>query len=244
MKAHYLLGGGGFNTKRYPLYSATTAIVEGAVIMKGATPGTNQGFGIIGAPAYPGVLGVTCQADSNTSAGGDSKQDGTAYTRYKLVVNPDCVYQCELTDPTTTNIAVASTSTVTVTITSLEDDIDGGWLWGNDGQVQWIATSAAGSCTTKTATSWTSANKVSRLLPLYKILLDLNTAGTKLLPAAAIGTGKVIVVENYIQFPGGKIDVLDPTKHSGITGATSALGFKMYSDILFQNHAFANIGAS
>lgn len=243
MKAHYLLGGGGFNVKKFPLYSATTAIVEGAVIMKGATPGTNQGFGIIGAPAYPGVIGVTCEPDSNTSAGGDSKQDGTAYTRKKLIINPSCVYQCELTDPTTTAIAVASTSGTTVTITSLEDDIDGGWLWGSDGLVQWIATAAAGSCTTKASTAWTSSTKVSRLLPLYKILLDLNTAGTKLLPAAAIGTGKVIVLENYIQIAGGKIEVLDPTKHAGITNLYAS-GGKLFSDILFQNHAFANIGAS
>lgn len=241
MKFHYTLSGGQTLLKKHPLYSATTAIVAGAVIMKGATPGTNQGFGIIGAPAYPGVLGVTEVADANTSAGGDSKQDGTAYTRYKLCINPDAVFLCEATDPTTTNIAVASTSTVTVTITSLEDDIDGGWLYGSDYQLQWIATSAAGSCTTKTATGWTSATKVTRLLPLFKILLDLNTAGTKLLPAAAIGTGKVIVIENYISRSNGKPEPLDPTKHSGITYDAAT---KIFSDIVFQNHAFANIGAS
>lgn len=241
MKFHYSLGGGGLNMKKYPLYSATTAIVEGAVIMKGATAGTNQGFGIIGAPAYPGVLGVTAEPDTNTSAGGDSKQDGTAYTRYKLIVNPDAVYMCECTDPTTTNIAVASTSGTTVTITSLEDDIDGGWLFGSDYQLQWIATAAAGSCTTKTSTGWTSSTKVTRLLPLFKILLDLNTASTKLLPAAAIGTGKVIVSENYIEVQGAKREVLNPLKHSGVTYTSFA---KLYSDIIFQNHALEPIGAS
>lgn len=241
MKFHYALNGSASRLKKYPLYSATTAIQTGAVIMKGATPGTNQGFGIIGAPAYPGVLGVTEEPDNNTSAGGDSKQDGMAYTRYKLVVNPDAVFLCELTDPTTTNIAVASTSTTTVTITSLEDDIDGGWLFGSDYQLQWIATAAAGSCTTKTATGWTSSTKVTRLLPLFKILQDLNTAGTKLLPAAAIGTGKVITLENYIQLPNSKREVLDPTKHSGVTYNSFT---KLFADIIFQNHAFANIGAS
>lgn len=241
MKFHYSLGGGGLNVKKYPLYSATTAIAAGAAIMKGATPGTNQGFGIIAAPAYPGILGVTEEPDTNTSAGGDSKQDGTAYTRYKLVMNPDAVFIAELTDPVTTNIAVASTSGTTVTITSLEDDIDGGWLYGSDFQLQWIATAASGSCTTKSATGWTSATKVTRLLPLFKILLDLNTAATKLLPAAAVGTGKVIVLENYVEMQGAKREVLNPTKHSGMTLTSFA---KLYSDILFQNHAFANIGAS
>lgn len=242
MKFHYSLGGGGLNMKKYPLYNVGTVIPEGAVVMKGATAGTNQGFGIIGAPAYPGVLGVTAEPDSFTTTQLDSKQDGSKYNRYKLIVNPDAVFLCELTDPTTTAIAVASTSTVTVTITSLEDDIDGGWLWGSDGQVQWIATAASGSCTTKTATGWTSSTKVSRLLPLFKILLDLGTDGTKLLPAAAIGTGKVIVLENYIQLPSGKREVLDPTKHSGNTYTVAQT--KLFSDIVFQNHAFANIGAS
>jgi len=243
MKFHYTMSGAQTFLKKYPLYSATTAIPVGAVVMKGATPGTNQGFGIIGAPAYPGVLGVTEVADTNVVAGGDSKQDGSAFTRYKLCINADAVYLCELTDPTTANIAVASSSTVTVTITSLEDDIDGGWLWGSDGQLQWIATSAAGSCTTKTATGWTSAIKVSRLLPLFKILTDLNTAATKLLPAAAIGTGKIIIVENYVQQkPNARIETLDPTKHSGITMDNTFA--KLFSDIMFQNHALTAIGAS
>lgn len=242
MKFQYCLGGGGVNVKDYPWYSATTAIAEGAVLMKGATFGTNAGFGIIGAPAYAGVIGVAAEADSNTSAGGDSKQDGTKYGRFKTVINPDAVFLCELTDPTTTNIAVASTSSTTVTITNLEDDIDGGWLWGSDGQVQWIATAAAGSCTTKSSTGWTSATKVSRLLGLYKILQDLNTAATLLLPAAAIGTGKIITLENYIQLPGSNREVLDPTRHSGNTYTVSRT--KLFASILFQNHAFAAIGAS
>lgn len=242
MKFHYTLSGAKTHIKKYPLYSATTAIPEGAAVVKGATFGTNAGFGIVSPAAAAGVLGVTAQRDPNTSAGGDSKQDGTAYTRYPVIINPDAVYLCELSKPATAAIAVASSSSTTVTITNLEDDIDGGWLWGSDGGVYWIATAAAGSCTTKGTTGWTSAITVSRLLGLFKILQDLSATAVKLLPAAAIGTGKIITLENYIQYSGGKLEVLDPTKHSAVVSPIAST--KLFADIVFQNHAFANIGAS
>lgn len=242
MKFHYTISGAQAWLKKFPLYSATTAIPAGAAIVKGATFGTNASFGIVSPASAAGIIGVTEQADSNTSAGGDSKQDGTAYTRYKLTCNPDAVYLCELSSPSVAAIAVASVSTVTVTITNSEDDIDGGWAYGSDFQLQWIATAAAGSFTTKTATGWTVSTTITRLLGLFKILQDLDATAVKLKPAAAAGTGKIITVENYIQRSGGtRIEVLDPTKHSGNTYDSTT---KLFADILFQNHAFANIGAS
>lgn len=242
MKLQYTLSGGQVIIKPYPVYWVGAAGLEGAAMVKGATPGTNQGFAIIAPASCAGVLGVTTKAHTLIATQTDSKQDGSVYTREKLIVNSDAVFLCELSAPATAAIAVASTSTTTVTVTNLEDDIDGGWLWGSDGQVQWIAAAAAGSCTTKTATGWTSATTISRLLPLFKILQDLNATADKLLPAAAIGTGKVISVENWIQLAGGKREVLDPTKHSGNTYPIATT--KLFASIMFQNHAFAPIGAS
>ncbi len=237
---HYSLSGAQQIFKKYPLYSAGTTIPSGSAVVKGATPGTNQGFGIVAPASCAGILGVTTIADSLGSQL-DSKQDGTLYTRYKLIINPDAVFNTKIASPSVAAIAVASTSTTTVTITSLEDDIDGGWLYGNDYQLQWIATATSGSCTTKTATGWTSANTVTRVLPLFKILQDLDATANFLKPAAAIGTGKIITLENYITIGGFKREVLDPTKHSG---ATYDAFTTLHADIIFQNHAFANIGAS
>ena len=62
-----------------------------------------------------------------------------------------------------------------------------------------------------------------------------------LLPAAAIGTGKIITLENYIATGGFRRVVLDPTKHAGVTYNAST---KLFADIIFQNHAFSPIGAS
>lgn len=247
MKLHYHLSGGQTFIKKFPLYDAGTVIPEGAAVVKGATPGTNQGFGIVAPAACAGVLGVTAQQDPIVVTQTDSKQDGTVYTRYKVIVNPDAVYLCELSLPATAAIAIASVSAATagatVTVTSLEDDIDGGWLWGSDGVIQWIATSASGSCTIKSANAWTAATTLSRLLPLFKILQDLDATAVKLKPAAAIGTGKIITLENYVQTkPNARIETLDPTKHSGLT--VDVTYGKLFADIIFQNHAFANIGAS
>lgn len=240
MKFHFALNGGGQILKPVPLYSAGTTIPEGAAVVKGATPGTNQGFGIIAPAACAGVLGVTTVADSKAS-GLDSKQDGTAYTRYKVIINPDAVYLAQVASPATAAIAVASTSTTTVTITSLEDNIDGGWLYGSDYQLQYLTASASGSASSKTATGWTSAITVTKVLPLYSILQDLGTDATVLTPAAAAGTGKIIKLENYISISGQKREVMDPTKHSGVVFDAAT---KIYSDIIFQNHALSAIGAS
>lgn len=213
-----------------PYYGNGTAISNGAVMMRGATPGTNQGFAIIGATGLAGVIGVTNELKTVVSAGADSKQDGTAYTYIKIIINPWAVYRAQYD---TGAIAVASTSTTTVTVTSLEDDIDGGWLFGSDGQLQYLTAAAAGSCTTKSTSGWTSATTLQKILPMFHLLGTTGTDGTKLNHAAAVGSGLITVMENYVQARGIPLQRLDPTKHSGLT-LTSG---KLFSDIHFRDMA-------
>lgn len=213
-----------------PYYGNGAAIVNGAVMMRGATPGTNQGFAIVGASGLAGVIGVTNEAKALVAAGADSKQDGTVYTYIKIIMNPWALYRAQYD---TGAIAVASTSTTTVTITSLEDDIDGGWLFGSDGQLQYLTASAAGSCTSKTSSGWTSATTVQKILPMFHLFGTTGTDGSKLNHAAAVGSGLISVLENYVQARGIPLQKLDPTKHSGLT-LTSG---KLFSDIHFRDQA-------
>lgn len=257
MKYSYSLSGGIAKLKLLPVYGNGTAIGVDCGVMKGATAGTNDGFAIVGAPAYPGFLGVMCSPSPAGAAGTDSKEDGTAYTRQRIIINPDAVWRAEHTDPVTAAIAVASTSAATagatITITSLEAGIGGGWLWANflttplgPGEVQYITNNnSGGSCVIKSAqsTAWTSATVVAKIERLGFILSNLDTACLKLKNPVGAGTGKVITVENYIQQkPNARIEVMDPTKHSGV--ALDNTFAKCFSDIIFQNHAYANIGAS
>lgn len=211
-----------------PVYGNGAAIVDGALVMRGATPGTNQGFAILAASGWAGAIGVIQETHALVSAGADSKQDGTAYTFRKVVINPWAVYRAQYD---TGAIAVASTSSTTVTITSLEDDIDGGWLFGNDGQLQYITTASAGSCTTKSATGWTSANTVQKVLPMFHLFGTLDTTAVKLNHAAAVGSGLLANLDNWVEARGIPRQRLDPTKHSGLT-LTSV---RLFSDVHFRD---------
>lgn len=231
MKFHYDLSGAQQMYMDIPVYGNGSAMLEGALVAKGATPGTNQGFAILAPTGLAAVLGLLGELHAAVSAGADSKQDGTAYGFRKVLINPFAVILAEWD---TGAIAVASTSTTTVTITSLEDDIDGGWLLGSDGQLQYLVASAAGSCTTKTATGWTSSTTVQKITPLFHATTTLNSTSTKLNQAAAAGTGKARIIQNYIKANGVPFAVMDPTKHSGLT-LTSP---KVFSDVVFTDHAF------
>jgi hypothetical protein len=231
MKFHFDLTGAQQILMDIPVYGAGAAMLEGAAVARGATPGTNQGFAILAPTGLAAVLGVLAETHALVTTGLDSKQDGTAYTFRKVLINPFAVMLAEWA---TGAIAVASASTTTVTITSLEDDIDGGWLLGSDGQLQYLVASASGSCTSKTATGWTSAITVQKITPLFHATTTLSSTSVKLNQAAAAGSGKVRIIQNYIKALGIPFQKLDPTKHSGLT-LTNPVA---YSDIIFTDHAF------
>jgi len=234
MKFHYDLSGCQQIIKDIPIYGAGSGLLEGATIMKGATAGTDQGFGVIAtAASLASVLGVLAEVHADPGAAGDdSKQDGTVITYRKVLINPFAVFLAE-NYPGSLAIDAAS-ATTNVVITNLEDNIDGGWILGSDGMLQYLTASAAGSATTKSAHGWDAADTATKILPLFHALLTLKTTAEKLQNAAAVGTGKARVIENYIQAAGVPRQKLDPTKHSGITYTDC----KIFTDILFTDHAF------
>lgn len=245
MKYVYSLDGSKEIIRDFPIYGGAADIVEGAAVMRGATPGTNGGLAIVAATTLADILGVLAELH-DYSVSGDSAIAGTAYVRRRVIINPMAVYRAQY-DPAD-DMDVASTSGTTVTVTSLEDNIDGGWLLGDDGAaaygtgttgslLQYIDTSASGSCTTKTASGWTSANDLIKVLPLMHQLIKVNTAADKLGTDAAAGSGTAAVIDNWISADGLPLQQLDPTKHSGLT----LFNPKVYSDIRFLNHAFLTI---
>lgn len=231
MKFAYDLTGAEPIIRDYPVYGAGADIVEGAVVMRGATPGTNGGQLIVGVSALVDVVGVLAELH-DYSVSGDSLIAGTAWVYRKVIINPFAVYRAQY--DSTDTMAVASTSTTTVTVTSLEDNIDAGWLLGNDGQLQFLTASAAGSATSKSASGWTSANTLLKIVPVFHQLIKINTAADKIGTDAAAGAGEVANLDNWVQARGIPLQRLDPTKHSGLTLTDP----KIFSDIVFRNHAF------
>lgn len=234
MKFAYDLCGAEPIIRDYPVYGGTADILEGAVVLRGATPGTDGGQLITGAgTACADVVGVLAELH-DYSVSGDSAIAGTAWVDRKVIINPFGVFRAEYS---TGAIAVASTSTTTVTITSLEDNIDACWLFGDDGLLQFAVASTSGSLTTKAATGWTNANTVQKILPLFHQLGTIATGGANLNHAAAVGVALIVVLENWVEARGIPRQRLNPTKHAGLTLTNG----KFYSDIRFRDHAFVTL---
>lgn len=237
MKFSYDIAGGAALTRRLPIFGNGSDIVEGAVLIKGATAGTNQGFAIVGTGALADVIGVL-GALHDFSVVGDSALTGVTYVRAPIIINPFGVYNAQYDADDDAN--VASVSGTGVTITSLEDNIDGGWLLGDDGFLTYITASASGSCTAKDnvetapAATWDSDTDVIKILPLNHDLLKVNAAADQLGTDPAVGTARATVLENYIEANGVGHSPLDPTKHSGITYTN----IRVFSDIVFLDHSY------
>lgn len=241
MKFAYDLHGFQEIVRDYPVFGNAADIVEGAIVMRGATPGTNQPFAIVASGACADVIGLLKELH-DYSVDGDSNVGGTTLVNRKILINPFAVFQAEY-DQTDT-MAVVSSSGTTVTITSIEDNIDGGWVYAvagtGKGQLQFITAADGSTITTKTASGWDSTTTLIKILPLWHQLGKLNTAGDKLGTDAAVGSAVITNLDNWIQADTIPFTKLDPTLHSGLTGLDTR-NVKFYSDIIFRDHALNTI---
>lgn len=192
----------------------TVALVDGALIMPGVTADTDLGLAILATGAAADAIGFLkgALAVADTAA-----INGTAWN-YKKVELIDRYEIVEVEYDQSDTMAVASTSGTTVTVTSLEDNIDGSWLYSTVTKTLFFLTaSASGSATTKTASGWTSADTLIKILRPFHQLAKLNSAGTKIGTDAAAGSWTICILENWFEDVDRGPVRLDPTKHNGIT---------------------------
>ena len=219
-----------------------TTVNAGALVIRGATPGTNGGMAIVGAGALADVIGVLLEeANSSTT---DSNIDGSAEIRRKVVIAPFSSILADYSQGTGDDVAVTSSSGTTITVGSLEDDIDGGFILvvnstNSNLQLRYLTASAAGSATMKSAlgTNLTSSDNIIKILPRLHQLAVVNTAATMLSTSAAAGSARVVVVENYIKDIGNGLSwqPLDPVLHSPLTLGSLA---KVSAEITLSNLAY------
>lgn len=201
---------------KLPLYGGAADIVDGALIVPGETAETNLGVFIKSAADGENAIG-TLRGLHDYSVVGDSSVAGTSWV-YGTVELAARYAPLRVDYDLTDTMAVASTSGTTVTITSLEDNIDTSWLYSTVSKTLFfVATSASGSCVTKTATGWTSADTVIKILRLGHELAKLNSNCDKIGTDAAAGSWTVFVLENWFEDVNRGPERLDPTKHNGIT---------------------------
>lgn len=221
---------------KWPVKHAATTLREGALLMPGVTAETDLGVLILATSAGADVAGVLKKQFASTES--DTLVNGTVWNlRDVEPIAPMYILEAEYDQSDTA--AVASTSGTTVTVTSLEDNIDTSWLYGVSGTgaggLYFVATSASGSCVTKTATGWDSTTTIIKILRLFHQVAKLNATADKIGTDAGAGSYTCVVLNNYLR-SGGRVQYLDPTKNDAMSGLnTSYLASKFFAEIAVRN---------
>lgn len=212
----------------WPVKHGATTIVDGALLMAGATADTDLGVLILATSAGADCMGILQGQLASTVS--DTLVTGTVWnTRLVHPVTPMRVIQADY--DTADTAAVASNASTTLTITSLEDNIDTSWAYAvagtGIGELSFLASSASGSATQKTAMGWDNTTTVIKILRLFHQLAKLNTTADKIGTDAAAGSYTCLVLQNVIHY--GMTEVpLDPTKHDNLSGLNA------YGDLKFR----------
>ncbi|MBW2086662.1 MAG: hypothetical protein JRI54_11645 [Deltaproteobacteria bacterium] len=251
MRFSYDLAGAEPIIRDVPLYDAS-GIANGELVMLGNTdPDSNADHGVAFQTAYESsqaasavdALGV-CQEDITCTTLPDVATEAASYG--KVIVNPFAVYLAEYSQAAADDVALTQAwSTTTLTLTSLEDDIDCGWVLGSSesatsgfaGQLRWISASASGSCTLSTAptTAGTTNDMIVKILPVNHRLTSLNAGATGLLSQAAAGACVSLhIVENFIEADGLSFSPLRRYNHDGLD-LTNA---RAYAAIVMLDHVY------
>lgn len=250
MRWAYDLAGGIVVQRDMPVYD-TGDLDAGELLMRSTTAGTQNSVFITAQTGSSAeavdALGICLEnqgstGDPVTTAPSTLAAGGFNYLR--CIVNPFAVYRCLYSTLAADDVAVTSASTgTTLTITSLQDDIDGGWVYfplasgGAAGILRFLTASAAGSATLDSAATVTTADTIIKILPTFHRLTALKSGSIVLTSQAAAGSGTSLqVVENWIQSPGYGFVPLRYADHKAVNIGTTGVNF--YADLHMLDHVF------
>ena len=181
----------------------------GALLMRGVTDEVNRGVAILATSAAADAIGILAELHDFSVDGDTTMEDGAVLVKHPVeIIKPGDEVFAELADDASNDVDVASYSNGTVTITSLEDDIDGGWMYvragAGVGQVGYIKESASGSCVLKSAftTALDNTSKVLILRPLFHQTVELDSTASKIKSTAAAGNLPWRILEHLITYDG------------------------------------------
>jgi len=230
---------------RYALQASNPAVCDNFVGMLNETPDATQS-----SSAYPS-LGSN---DPTLTA------LATGVTTYgKIIINPMAIYLAEYSQHADDDcVNTSADSTGKAFTTTATTDREGDWVYitnvgatnAGAGNLFMIGASTSTSSVTA-ATSYddyllgngTSDTGIFITAPFSALVagggLDLSAAtgqyGQKIKGAPAVGTGQIVVVQNYVQtIAGGPLEVLRVERHSGNNYNYSTT--KLYADIQFSDH--------
>lgn len=203
---------------------ASSDIVDGALLTYGVTDETNRSCAIISGAAAADVIGVKLGIHDFSVVGDTIPEDGTAYVEGDVdMFLPGAICAGEHSLAAADDVAVTSATGTVITITSLEDDIDGSFIYvtvgTGVGQLEYLEASASGNCTVKDTMTTTldSTSSIIKLLTFGKRLHVLTSDRSKFATTDAVGTAEFqsLYVEGKWQGSQGW-ERLNPTKHAGL----------------------------
>lgn len=214
------------NNITLPVSGEGSAIVVGALLKRNpiTTAATTNGHISIGTGnnAQPDAIGVLKEAHATAN---DTDVAGTIFTLHPvdLIVPMRIVRMAYSTAAADLITPTQAVTTTTITLTSLEDDIDAGFLYvvsgAGAGQINYLTASAAGSATLKAAfaTNLDTTSRLIKILPRFHQFASLNADGTKLSSQRAVGLWTVAIMETWM-IRGETRERLNPVAHSTLTG--------------------------
>ena len=211
--------------RRMPMYSAAADCKKGALVRMGATPATDGGLVILGDSALTDIIGLMGELYDYSVAG--SSVVGTSEVLKTVLINPLAILEAQY-DLTDTMAATHAAATTALTLTTLEDNIDGAFLYVKSGtaigQLRALTASAAGSCTLLSAFSPALAvsDTLIKILPRNHRLVYVISTMDKIGTDVAAGSGVARVLENFITSKSrtGK-QILRYATHSGLNNLNS-----------------------
>lgn len=229
------------NKTNLPVSGGGTALVRGALLRRGATPGTDNGMLILasGTGANPDTIGILQEAHPTAA---DTAIDGTVFTKRPVDVTvPFRTVRIEYSVATADLIAATqAVSTTTITLTSLEDNIDAAFLYVvsglGAGQTNYLTASAAGSATLKAAfgTSLDTTSRIIKILPRFHQLGSLTSDGVKLSSQAAAGSWTVIVLDTFLVRNGNE-QQMSPVDHAALINLSTLTSLRFEADVAIRN---------
>ncbi len=231
------------NQTNLPVSGLGSAMVNGALLCGGAVGSAATENGMLklatGASAVPDIIGILRQAHATAD---DTTVSGTVFTTKPVdLLTPYRIVRMEYAVASGDLIAATqAVSTTTITLTSLEDNIDAGFLYvvsgTGAGQTNFLTASASGSATLKAAfaTSLDTTSKLIKIIPRFNRLIAISSDGTKLTSQAAAGAVNAVVLDTFI-VRNNREDQLNPVNHAALTGLNGLASFRFEADVLIRD---------
>ena len=249
----------------FPVSGNGSNIPAGTLMITGYTAATDKGVAIpadstAGASTHT-LIGVLAEKHIYANCGDALTQTlGYWYDGFGgLVLSTAPSHKIELADTsvilsvdyaisTATAIAIASATSTVLTISTLEADLDGGFVYVNAGtgigQLEFIKSSASNTAITVASAMGTTCDNTSTLIrvypnfystPVWKV--NSTTAPTLIDSTGGAGTGRAVVLGSYI-VRNGLDQRLDPKGFHNTTGLNSLSSLRFYSHVQLQNTIF------